>query len=175
MRRYSLPLIVIVASLVGCGETSDPGSSPKSTLTPAPTSETKVGKALDGGGPVYRLMADGSIRHIADLSTFFSLGYAPGEVVPTPISELGKYPLATPLTRWITGQQDRRLYYLQNGKRYLIRDAENLRQTGGTPLDVSLYPDELLDSLPIVSDNTPDAIALPEDEVHPTAAVWQRG
>ncbi len=179
MRSITRTVIASLAMLVLPGCAAQPSAFP-STPTPASTPATPteiplVGKALDGGGPVYRLMENGQIRHISDMLTFLALGYSPGDVIPTPIRDLGRYPLGMPLTRWVAGETDHALYYLQRGKRYPIHNADELRSTGGSPPDVSLLPDDYINAFPQASSSIPDAVPATPMGPSPTAATWHNG
>lgn len=176
LNAHRLAAVLVSFGLVGCAVPAEPPTTPAPVaLTPSPTEVSLVGKALDGGGPVFRLMEDGHIRHISDLLTFYALGYTPGAVTPVDIGILGGYPLGMPLTRWATGEQDRRLYFLQKGKRYLIRDADALRNTGGSPIDVSQYPDAFLNTFPVAGQDIPPAVPAPPETSQPVAAIRHGG
>src|SRR5215510_64870 len=100
--------------------------------TPTLAPDKLIGRPVKGDAKaVYRMMEDGRIRFIADWLTFLSIGYSANDPVTIPTAELQSYPVAAPLSRWLTGSPDRGLYFLQNGKRYTITSAAMLATTGG--------------------------------------------
>lgn len=187
MRRALLLIALVgVLSIAGCMAPAPPATPPASIASPAPTptaqppsptpSDTQlIGRPLNGGGaPVYRLMPDGTIRHLSDWLTFISYGYLPQDVVTVSPERLKTFPLAAPLTRWVTGFDDRNLYLLYYGKRYLVTSQQTLAETGGAPHAVSQIPDSVLNAYPL-ADGFP-AYVLPADpNPHPTAAAWYDG
>lgn len=160
--------------LVGLAFILTGGATP--SLEPSPTSPLPIryqGQPIKGSGPaVYRVMEDGTMRHIRDLTTFFAWGYQWGDVVTVADATLADYPLASPLSPWITGFKDGRLYFLDQGRRYVIPDAATLQFTGGTARDVTQIPEALLNQFPLMTEALPAAAALKPTI---TAGVWWKG
>jgi len=137
-----------------------------------------VGKPLEGSrGKIYRLMEDGVIRLISDWPTYVAIGYKPNDTIEVLDEELAYYPLGMPLTRWMTGEIDTQLYFLQGGRRYRVPDLETLEVRGGSLLDVSLVPDTFLESLVLDPDPLPNATLSETDTAYPrsTAVLWANG
>jgi hypothetical protein len=152
---YLLVCLCSALVLVACQSVSPtPAVKPSPTATPVHIG--LVGRPIRAHrADVYRLMEDGKLRHIADPLTYRALAYQPGDLLTVPSEQINAYPLGTPLSRWMTGRQDRALYYLQNGTRYVIGDATMLRRTGAEPTDVAQVADSFLSSFPIVHDAVP--------------------
>ncbi len=153
-----------------------PTPNPMPTPTPIPLPKEIGRPMLVGDTAVYRMMEDGRLRHIADMSTYLALGYQPHDVAPVASTRLRGFLLALPLTRWLTGQQDHALYFLDKSQRYQITDLATLHATGGSPLDVSPVADDFLNSFPITTDpilspGSPASLIRPSA----TAALWSGG
>src|SRR5258708_6078120 len=152
---------------------------PPVVATPIPTA-TPIRVSLTGRPlvadqkNVFRLMEDGTLRHILDQKTYSALAYQPNDLITVAPPQLHAYPSALPLTRWITGQIDHTLYFLQNGKRYKILDAATLTMTVGSVTDVSVVSDSYLNSFP-ETDQPIDGIASLIKPPSTSSAVWAQG
>ncbi|MBE2193981.1 MAG: hypothetical protein IAE83_07385 [Anaerolinea sp.] len=174
-RALNWAFLVLLLLVSGCG-----GVQP--TFTPAPTAlptapPTPVsGEALKGtSASVYRLMDDGSLRHITSWATFLSWGYTPGDIREIPEDALRLHPLAAPLSRFVTGEADSALYALFKGKRYLLKDAPFLSLIDSFPTQVSQLPDVVLKSIPLSADPYPAPAQFADDPTPVSAAVWFQG
>ncbi|HEX3053979.1 MAG TPA: hypothetical protein VHP83_25215, partial [Aggregatilineaceae bacterium] len=134
-----------------------------------------AGTLIKGEGPsVYRVMGDGTMRHVRDWATFLALGYLSQPVIQVMPDELASYQLTPPLTRWATGETDIQLYFMLRGKRYPVTDETTLKITGGTPADVSVWPDDLLNTYPVAADAL-TVTELIDTSPSITAAAWYAG
>src|SRR5512136_683443 len=131
-------LAAISLLLVACQPGPQPTPIPQPLETASPT-PSLVGRPLKGSQPaIYRLMEDGRLRHIGDWATYLALGYQADSFVQVPDETLAGYALDLPLTRWMTGQADTSLYFLQKGQRYRVSAIETMAAMGGSPAEVSL-------------------------------------
>ena len=147
--------------------------------TPPPATPTiEMGRPLKGSRPaVYRLMADGRLRHIVDWPTYLSLGYQPEDIIMVADETLAAYPLDLPLTPWLTGSKDTSIYLLKDGRRYRLPDMATFAALGGDALDISLVTDDFLAQFPLAADPLTPLTLSTDETAHPqpTAARWVNG
>ena len=131
----------------------------------------------DDLGRVYRVMQSGLLRQITDRPAHFALGYEPVDTITVNDEQLAGYSFGMPLTRWMTSHADPHLYFLEKGKRLRVPDLETMEVMGGTPLDVSLVPDEVLESFELEPDPLPEKTLSDDERAHPksTAVLWAQG
>lgn len=158
--RFMMVSVIVATTLLACqssSSTKNDAENPQSSdPTLAVSTQDLIGNPIKGStATVYRLMEDGSIRHISDWATYLALGFEPGDLITISDDELATYPLEAPLTRWVIGETDQSLYLLQNGQRYHIPDAETLNLTGASWQDVTVISDDLLTSFPLADDFPP--------------------
>ena len=141
-------------------------------LTPTFPAQNAVGQPIKGSSAtVYRLMENEEIRHISDWATYLALGYEPGDIITVPDAALTEFPLSAPITRWVMGENDQSLYLLQTGERFLVPDTATFLAAGGSPLDVSIFLDELLATFPIAEDDFPAFFESGEKPAAVTASI----
>jgi hypothetical protein len=178
MKLFSIALIIVLL-LGACHPELDAEPSPATPYTvEALATPWPVGKTLKGShGEIYRLMENGLIRRISDWPTFLALGFQADDLIEVPDKELARYPLGMPLTRWMTGQVDTNVYYLEEGKRYRVPDAETIEVIGGNLRGVSLVPDAFIESFELEADPLPSATLSADQRAYPesTAVLWADG
>ena len=98
----------------------------------------QVGDLVTSGDKkVYRLMSDGYLRPIASTDVFKALGYIEGDVRTVSLDQLSKHPLASPITRWLTTEKDRNVYFINDGQRFRVPDSNrsSLPESRASPSD----------------------------------------
>jgi hypothetical protein len=180
MTLFTTVLIALLSWLVGACQ---PGLDETPSTVTRDTAEAlstpwPAGTLFKGGqGEIYRLMENGLIRRISNWPTYFALGYHADDAIEIPDQVLGDYPIGTLLTRWMTGQVDTNIYYLEEGKRFRVSDVETIEAMGGSLQDVSWVPDAFLESFPQEPDPLPRATPSDYQKDYPksTAALWADG
>jgi len=154
-RYVRVGLLLIVGMVCGAcqprGSAQNPAAQVAPTAVPTIQPASLVGRPIkdDQHAGVYLLDADGRVRLIRSLPVFNALGYQFQDIENVSVDQLRTYPTAMPITRWLTGVNDHRLYVLEGMHRYPI-DGPILAATGGSVFDVSPVPDAFLASYPIV-------------------------
>lgn len=173
--RSTILFLVLLLLLSGCdgiAPTFNPTPTGVPTTIPAPV----AGEAIKGrSASVYRLMDDGSLRHLTSWAIFLSWGYTPGDIREIPEDALGRYPMGAPLSRFVTGEADSTLYALFKGKRYPIGDVSFLSLIDSFPTQVSQLPDMVLKAIPLSADPYPTPAQFPDDPIPVSAAAWFQG
>jgi hypothetical protein len=181
MRNLHSFILIIALLLAACQPTLQPTppiQNPVTQESGTPTTASLVGRPLKGSQPaVYRLMENGRLRHIHDWPTYLALGYQPDDMVEVSDEVLANYPLDLPLTRWLTGQSDPAIYFLQEGQRYRVPDIETMETMGGSLRTVSFVPDGFLSHFELAPNPLPAAVLSDDDKAHPrpTAVLWANG
>lgn len=177
-RRVWLVMLMLCVGMAACQNsdgqqvTVSPIPSATATLTP----QELTGQTIKGTtAPVYRLMENGELRHIRDWATFLALDFDPLKILELAPEALTPYSLGSPLTRWLAGEQDQTLYFIHNGQRHLISDAQTLQMTGGSVRNIVQVPDDYLANFPLASETlTVTARYIPPPPAI-TAATWWQG
>ncbi len=178
LQRITLCLIALLLLLTTCRPVSGPALPTEPPETASPPTGSLLGRPLQGSRPaIYRLMANGQLRHIDDWVTYLALGYTADDIIHLADEELATYPLGPPLTRWLTGQTEPTLYLLQAGQRYRLPNLETMRARGGNLLAVSLVPPDFMNRFPLAPDPLPALNRSEDEKNHPevTAALWTDG
>ena len=180
VRVYYLLLAALVFSMLVACQSGPDVTFPSGLRKTAPEQATHwpAGQLLTGDrGEIYRLMESGSIRHIVDRATFSALGYESDEAIPIANRELAEYRLGTPLTRWMVSRGSSEVFFLEEGARHQVSNAETLEAMGGSLLEVSLVTDEFVESFPLAADPLPNAILTENETAYPksTAVLWANG
>jgi hypothetical protein len=180
LRLRSLTLLVLMAFLLAaCQAGLNTELSPVTYTTPAVIHRAWSPGSLFKGpqGELYRLMEDNTLRHISDAATFSALGYEIGDVIRASQLELSAYRLGPPLTRWLVGQSDSQVYFIQAGKRYRVSDGNTLQAMGASLLDVTPVSDRYLASFPLGLAPLPKKSLSADEQTYPeaTAMLWFQG
>jgi hypothetical protein len=138
---------------------------PQPTVTPTPDPVALIGHPVKGdSGTVYRLMADQTLRPIADWGAFLALGYLPGDIVTLPQAEIDKLKIGEAFTRLINFESQPDAYFLlHNGARYALTATQTQAILKLKLLVASTLPDALKDNFPVGTQRLPYPALFPSD------------
>lgn len=145
IRLLSVLVVLCCVACSGIAPTRTPSPTTLPTATPNPVGRPVKGKSAT----VYRLMEDGILRPIADWGALLALGYAPGDILNLPQSEIDAHPKGKPLTRLVNGIAHPDYFMLHYGARYPLTAAQVKAILSLKLLELSTLPDELLMRFPI--------------------------